>query len=84
MTMVIIVISLLREKKISNFKTDNKNMIFPTQLCLGSISETFDYVESKGVSFKGNVYDFSVDFKAIVKCETLNIDNYLMVQNNIK
>ena len=48
-------------------------MIFPTQLCLGSISETFDYVESKGVSFKGNFYDFSVDYKAIVKCETLNI-----------
>ena len=59
-------------------------MIFPTQLCLGSISETFDYVESKWVSFKGTVYDFSVDYKAIVKCETLNIDNYFMVQNNIK
>ena len=84
MTMVIIVISLLREKKISNFKTDNKNTIFPTQLCRGSISETFDYVESKWVSFKGTVYDFSVDYKAIVKCETLNIDNYFMVQNNIK
>ena len=37
------------------------NVNFGTQFCLESIPEAFDAVESEEVSFKGNVYDFSVD-----------------------
>ena len=31
-----------------------------------------------------NVYDFSADYKAVDKFEILNIDKYLIVENNIK
>ena len=41
-------------------------------------------VEGEKVSLKENVYDFSVDFDAIDKCDILNIHRYLMLKNNIK
>ena len=63
---------------------NNKNVNFPTQFCLGSISQRFDYFESKEVSFKGNVYDLSVDYDTIDKSKTSNIYNYSMVKSNIK
>ena len=49
----------LNGKEIYNFKADSKNANFPTQSCLGNISNKFDAVESKEVSLKGNVYDVS-------------------------
>ena len=48
-------------KEISKFKADNKNVNFPTQFCLGSISDGFSNIESRDVSLNENVYDFSVD-----------------------
>ena len=45
-------------KKFFKFKTDNKNVNFPTQFCLGSISNGFSALESREVSLNGNVYDF--------------------------
>ena len=47
--------------EISKFKADNENVNFPTHLCLGSISNGFGAIESREVSLKGNVYDFSID-----------------------
>ena len=41
-------------------------------------------LEEEEVSFKGNVYDFSVDHCAVDKLEILNIHKYLMVKSNIK
>ena len=41
-------------------------------------------LEEEEVSFKGNVYDFSVDHCAIGKLEIFNIHKYLMVKSNIK
>ena len=38
----------------------------------------------KEVSFKGNIYDFSGDYDAIVKSEILIIHKYVMVKNNMK
>ena len=66
------------------FKAANGNVNFPTQLCLGSIAHRFGVTESREVSFKGNVYDFSVDYNAIDKSDILNIHKYLLVRNNIK
>ena len=67
------------------FKANNGNVNFPTfQLYLGSISNGFDATESREVSLKGNVCDFSVDCSAIDKSYTFNIHKYLMVKNNIK
>ena len=36
------------------------------------------------MSFKGNKYDFSVDYNAIDKSDRLNIHKHLMVKNNKK
>ena len=37
--------------------------IFPTQFCLRSMSNGFGAIESRVVSLKGSVYDFSVGVK---------------------
>ena len=64
------------------FKTNNKKINFPNQLCLGSVYTKFDYVDSKEVCLKGNVYGFLVDYNTIGKSEILNTHKYLMVKNN--
>ena len=81
---MIVVSYLLTEKRIYKFKANNKNVDLPTQFCLRRISEKFDYVDSEEVSFKENVYDFSVDYDAFFKSDILNIRKYLMVNNNVK
>ena len=48
----------VNEKEIFKFKANNKNVNFPTQFCLGSISNGFSALESREVSLNGNVYDF--------------------------
>ena len=45
-------------KEIFEVKAGNKNFNFPTQYCLGSISNGFSATESREVSLNGNVYDF--------------------------
>ena len=45
-------------KEIFKFKADNANVNFPTQFCLGSISNGFSVTESREVSLNENVYDF--------------------------
>ena len=81
-----IIVTILFEngKEIDKFKVSSKNNNFPSQVCLGTISNKFDYVDSEEVSLKGNVYDFSVDYNAIDKSSILNIHKYLMGNNNIK
>ena len=71
-------------KEIFKFKADNKNVNFPTQFCVGNISNGFSATEAREVSLKGNVYDFSVDYSSIDKSDILNIHKYLMTKNNIK
>ena len=74
--------SFVNRKEIYKFKTNNKNVNFPTQFCLGSISNKFSAINSTGVSLKGNVYGFSVDYNSIDKSDILNIYKYLMVKNS--
>ena len=50
----------VNRKEIFKFKADNKSLNFPTQFCLGSISNGFSANESRDVSLNENVYDFSV------------------------
>ena len=45
-------------KEIFKFKADNKNVNFPSQFCLRSISNGFSNTESREVSLNGNVYYF--------------------------
>ena len=50
----------VNEKEIIQFKADNKNLNFPTQFCLWSISHGFSANKSREVSLNGNVYDFQL------------------------
>ena len=45
----------VKGKEHFKFKADNKNVNFPTQFCLGSISNWFSTMESREVSLTGNV-----------------------------
>ena len=42
------------------------------------------HIDSREVSLKENVLGFSVDHKAVVKSNILNIQKNLMVKNNTK
>ena len=61
------------EKKSINFKAV---INFPTQFCLGSISNKLGAIDTKEVSLKGNLYDISVDYNSIDKSNILNIYKY--------
>ena len=71
-------------KEIYKFKATDKNDNSRSQFCLGSISNKFENVDSKKVSFKGNVYDFSVDYDAIDQSNISNICKYLMIKKVYK
>ena len=62
---MIIVSCLLMEKQSFKFKANNKTFIFLTQFCLGSISNGFGATESREVSLKGNVCNFSADYNGL-------------------
>lgn len=53
------------EKEIYKSKADNKNVNFPTQFHLGSMSNKFDAIDFREFSLKQNLSDFSVDYNAI-------------------
>ena len=74
----------VNRKEIFKFKPDNKYVNFPIQFFLERKSNGFGTTNSRELSLKGNVYDFSVDNQAIDKSDILNIDKYIMVKNNIK
>ena len=71
----------VNEKEIYKFKANDGNVNFPSRFCLGSISNEFYSFNSEKVSFKGNEYDFSVDYCAIDKYNVLKIHKYLMIKN---
>ena len=82
--LMIFVCLFVNRKEIFEFKVDSKNVNFPTQFYLGSISNGFSATESREVSLNGNLYDFSIDYNSIDKYDILNIHKYLMNKNNIK
>ena len=47
----------VNEKEILKFKANNKKVNFPTQFCVGGISNRFIATESIEKSLKENVYD---------------------------
>ena len=65
------------------FKTDNKNVSFPSHFSLGNISNGFIDTESREVFLNEEVYDFSTDYNSIDKADILNIYKYLITENNI-
>ena len=83
-TTAAIVVYLLMAKKLLTLKSIKNNVNFPIQSYLESISNGFSATESKEVTLKGNVCNFSVDYNFIVKSDILNIQKYLIVKKNIK
>lgn len=59
----------INRKSFINFKALHNN--YRGQLCLGIISKHFGNTESAKISFKGNVYDFSINSDAIDKSNIL-------------
>ena len=52
-------ICLLTEKKSISLTPIIRNVNFLTQYCLGNVSEKFDDVDLRKVTFKGSVHYFS-------------------------
>ena len=52
-------------------------------LCLGNISKDFLVSNMKKTGLYGTVYDFSVDYGAILVDNILNIQKYLIKKHNI-
>ena len=70
----------VNRKEIYIFKANNGHVNFLSWFCLGGISNEVYSNDLKEVSFKGNVYDFSVDCNAIDESNTLNNRRYLMIK----
>ena len=70
-------------KEICKFEVSNKNINFPTQFRLGTLSNKFGAINSREVSLKGNEYNFTVDYNFIDISDILNIYKYLMAKDNM-
>ena len=79
--MLIIVICFSMEKKCITSKPIIKLAPFLINFFKKYIWK-IDKNESKEVSSKGNVYNFSIDYHANNESDILNIHKYLMVKNN--
>ena len=75
--MVIIVICLSMENKLG-LKVTMVVLIFRLKICLVRISSKCSYTEPEGVSWKGNMYDFSIDYGSIAADVILDIHKYLI------
>ena len=68
--------------EVIKFKAKDSEMV-ASSLCLGNISKDLSLNNMKDIGLNGYVYDFSVDYDAIVVDDILNIHKYLMKKNNI-
>ena len=68
--------------KIIKFKSKDPE-ILPYPLCLGNISRDWSLDNMKKKRLNGYVYDFSVDYDAIVVDDILDIHKYLIKKNNM-
>ena len=71
-------------REILKFKTKT-NQTINTNLCLGNLSNNWTKNEYAKTSLYGNIYDFVVDYKAIVGTTTIyDMHRCLMTKHNIK
>ena len=68
--------------EIHKFKAKDSEIV-ATPLCLGNISKDWSVDNMKKTGLNEYVYDFSVDYDAIVVDDILDIHNYLMKKNDI-
>ena len=69
-------------EEIHKFKAKDSEII-ATPSCLGNISKDWSVDNMKETGLNGYVYDFSVDYDAIVISDILEIHKYLMEANEI-
>ena len=71
--------------EIIKFKVKDSEII-PNVLCLGNVSKDFSTSNMKKTGLYGTVYDFSVDYGAVLVDNILNIHKYLIKkrQHSIK
>ena len=68
--------------EIIKFKANDSEIVsYP--LCLGNISKDFSVDNMEKTGLNGYVYDFSVDYDAIVVDNIIDFHKYLMENNNI-
>ena len=67
-------------KKINNFKEKDSEIVAPLLILHISKDSSVDNIKKTG--FKDYVYDFSVDYDAIVVGDILDIQKYLMKKND--
>ena len=66
------------------FKTKTVQII-NKNLCLGNLSDYWERDHSAKISLYGNIYDFVLDYKAIVGTTTIyHMHRYLMTKHSIK
>ena len=66
------------------FKTKTDQLI-KENLCLGNLSRYWTKVQSTKTSLYRNIYDFFLDYKAIIGITTIyDMHQYLMTKHNIK
>ena len=68
-----IIVTFLLMGKIFKLKADNKDINFPTLLCLGNLSNEFYVNESREVFSKENFHGFSAEYNATGKSKISNI-----------
>ena len=72
----------VNDTEIIKFKAKDSEIV-ATPLCLGNISKDQSVDNMKKTGLNEYVYDFSVDYDAIVVDDILDIHNYLMKKNDI-
>ena len=72
----------LNGKQIHKFKAKDFEIV-AIPLCLGNISKDCSIHNKKETGLNGWVYDFSVDYDAIVVSDILDIHKCLMKKNEI-
>ena len=70
------------EKESLSLKSTIKMLTFQLNFVLEVYLRDLD--ESRDISLKGIVCDFSVDYNSIYKSDILYIQKYLMIKNNMK
>ena len=68
--------------EIIKFKAKDSEIV-ATPLCLGNITKEFSEDNTKNTGLNRYVYDFRVDYDAIIIADILDIHKYLMKKNEI-
>ena len=73
----------VNSKQELKFKTKTESLV-KEKLCIGNLSDKWSTSESEKTGLYGNIYDFVVDYEAIIGVKPIyDIHRYLMTQLNI-